>query len=123
MPTVLISPSPLRRKDGPFREILRTGGFDELIDPDGEEMLNETDLRRYLPHVDAMFAGSERLTGELFDLAPRSPRIARTGVGYDAIDVPAATLRRIPVMITPGTNQESVAEQAFSLLLGVTRTS
>ncbi len=121
MPTVLISPSPLRRQDGPFREILRAGGFDELIDPDGEEMLTEAELRRYLPRVDAMLAGSERLTGELFDLAPRLRAIARTGVGYDAVDVPAATLRRIPVMITPGTNQESVAEQAFCLLLGVTR--
>jgi D-3-phosphoglycerate dehydrogenase / 2-oxoglutarate reductase len=121
MPTVLISPSPLRGKEGPFRDILRAAGFNEFIDPEGENMLNEAELRAILPRVDAMLAGSERLTGELFDLAPRLRAIARTGVGYDAVDVPAATARRIPVVITPGTNQESVAEQAFSLLLGVTR--
>jgi phosphoglycerate dehydrogenase-like enzyme len=47
--------------------------------------------------------------------------IARTGVGYDAVDVAAATARGIPVTITPGTNQESVAEQTFALLLALTR--
>jgi phosphoglycerate dehydrogenase-like enzyme len=53
--------------------------------------------------------------------ASRLRVIARTGVGYDAIDVPAATARKIAVTITPGTNQESVAEQAFALLLALTR--
>jgi phosphoglycerate dehydrogenase-like enzyme len=54
-------------------------------------------------------------------MAPKLRAIARTGVGYDAVDVAAATARKIPVIITPGTNQESVAEQAFALLLAVTR--
>ena len=121
MPTVLISPGPLRGKAGAFREILRAGGFDDFIDPEGDTTLTEDVLRATLPRADAMLAGSEPLTGELFDLAPRLRAIARTGVGYDAVDVPAATARGIPVLITPGTNQESVAEQAFSLLLGVSR--
>ena len=121
MPTVLISPSPLRGQPGLFRETLRAGGFDDFIDPEGENTLTEAELRAMLPRADAMLAGSERLSGELFDLAPRLRVIARTGVGYDAVDVAAATARRIPVVITPGTNHESVAEQAFSLLLGVTR--
>jgi D-3-phosphoglycerate dehydrogenase / 2-oxoglutarate reductase len=68
-----------------------------------------------------MVAVCARITAELLDLAPRLRAIARTGVGYDAIDVPAATARRIPVTITPGTNQESVAEHTFALLLALTR--
>lgn len=121
MPTVLISPGPLRGKPGSFREILRAAGFDEFIDPEGDHTLTEAELRATLPRSDAMLAGSERITPELLDLAPRLRVIARTGVGYDAVDVPAATARRIPVVITPGTNQESVAEQAFALLLGLSR--
>jgi phosphoglycerate dehydrogenase-like enzyme len=121
MPTVLIAPAPLRGKPGPFREILRAAGFNEFIDPEGDNTLTETELRAMLPRSDAMLAGGERLTAELFDLATRLRAVARTGVGYDAIDVDAATARRIPVMITPGTNQESVAEQTFALLLGLTR--
>ena len=42
-------------------------------------------------------------------------------MGYDLIDVDAATRHRVAVTITPGTNQESVAEQALALLLALAR--
>lgn len=121
MPTVLIGPGPLRGKPGPFRQILQAAGFDAFMDVEGDHTLNESELRATLPRADAMLAGGERLSAELLDLAPRLRAIARTGVGYDAIDVAAATARGIPVIITPGTNQESVAEQTFALLLALTR--
>ena len=47
--------------------------------------------------------------------------IARHGVGYDSIDIPAATERGIPVTITPGANEDSVAELTITLMLGVYR--
>ena len=121
MPTVLIGPGPLRGKPGPFREILQAAGFDAFIEVEGDHTLTESELRAALPRTDAMVAEGERLSAELLDLAPKLRAIARTGVGYDAIDVAAATARGIPVIITPGTNQESVAEQTFALLLALTR--
>ena len=120
MPNVLIGPTPLRGRAGPFREILEAAGF-RPIDPSGDQTLTEADLRSALPEADAMLAAGERITAELLDLAPRLRVIARTGVGYDAVDVAAATARRIAVVITPGTNHESVAEQTFALLLALTR--
>jgi D-3-phosphoglycerate dehydrogenase len=42
-------------------------------------------------------------------------------VGYDAVDVAAASERGIAVTITPGANQESVAEHTFALLLALAR--
>jgi phosphoglycerate dehydrogenase-like enzyme len=121
MPTVLIAPVALRGQPGMFREILQAAGFNEFIEPPGEETLTEEQLRATLPRTDAMVAGGERLTAAMLDLAPRLRAIARTGVGYDTIDIPAATARRIPVTITPGTNQESVAEHTFALLLALSR--
>ena len=121
MPTVLIAPGPLRGQPGPFREVLRAAGFDHFIDPAGSDTLSESQLRAVLAGVDAMLVGGEKMTAEVFDLAPRLRAIARTGVGYDGVDVPAATARKIPVIITPGTNQESVAEHTFALLLALTR--
>jgi phosphoglycerate dehydrogenase-like enzyme len=120
MPTVLISSGPLRSQPGPFRDILTAAGF-ECIDPEGPYTMSEGELRATLPHVDAMIAGGEAMTAEVLDVAPRLRVIARTGVGYDAIDVEAATARGIVVCIAPGTNQESVAEHAFALLLALTR--
>jgi phosphoglycerate dehydrogenase-like enzyme len=121
MSTVLIGPGPLRGQPGPFRDLLRTAGFDAFIDFPGDHTLTEAELRQALPEADAMLAGGERLSAELLELAPKLRAIARTGVGYDAIDLAAATARKIAVVITPGTNQESVAEHAFALLLAVTR--
>jgi D-3-phosphoglycerate dehydrogenase len=120
MPIALIGPEPIRRQPGRYREILEAAGF-TLVYPDGEGTFIESQLRTLLPEADVHMAGSERITGELLDLAPRLKVLARTGVGYDAIDVPAATARGVAVTITPGTNQESVAEQAFGLLLALTR--
>jgi len=120
MPTVLISPEPLRHQPGPFREVLEAAGFDCLEIPPGPTT-TEAQLREVLPKVDAMLAGSELITAALLDLAPRLRAIARTGVGYDAVDVAAASARGIAVTITPGANQESVAEQTFSLLLALAR--
>ncbi len=120
MPSVLVGPYLLRGQDGPFRRILREGGF-EVIDPVGDFALTADQLRPYLPQIDALLAGGERMTPELLAAAPRLRSIARTGVGYDLIDVPAATTRKIAVSITPGTNHDSVAEQAFALILALAR--
>lgn len=120
MPNVLICPESLRLQPGRFREILEAAGLD-CIDPEGDSTLTEAQIRPYLPRCDAIIAGGETLSAPLMDLAPGLRAIARTGVGYDAVDVAAATARGIPVTITPGTNQGSVAEQAFSLLLALTR--
>ena len=120
MPIALIGPEPIRRQPGRYREILEAAGFD-LVYPDGDGTLTEAQLRKLLPMADVAMAGSERYSPDILTLAPRLKIIARTGVGYDAIDVPAASARGIAVTIAPGTNQESVAEQAFGLLLAITR--
>jgi D-3-phosphoglycerate dehydrogenase / 2-oxoglutarate reductase len=43
--------------------------------------------------------------------------VARIGVGYDAIDVPALTRRHIPLMLVGTANSSSVAEHALFLML------
>src|SRR5262245_1178957 len=76
MPSVLICPYLLRRATGRFRDILTEAGFDP-IDPEGGPALSREELLPYLPRIDAMIAGGERMTPELFALAPRLRAIAR----------------------------------------------
>ena len=47
--------------------------------------------------------------------------ISRHGVGYNNVDVAAATAHGIPVLIAPATNGQSVAELTIGLLLAVAR--
>ena len=49
--------------------------------------------------------------------APNIKVVARHGVGYDMIDVPALTRARVPLMITGIANSPSVAEHALYLML------
>jgi len=61
------------------------------------------------------------INAELMDHAPRLRVIGRHGVGYDQVDVPAATARGIQVVYTPGANTEAVAEHVFAMMIGVSK--
>jgi len=43
--------------------------------------------------------------------------VARIGVGYDAVDVPALSKRKIPLMVAGSANSPSVAEQAMFMMM------
>jgi D-3-phosphoglycerate dehydrogenase len=78
-------------------------------------------LAELLPGAVAWIAGTGPVTDELLALAPRMRVLARYGVGYDAVDVAAATRRGIWVTITPGANGEAVADLTLALLLDALR--
>lgn len=69
----------------------------------------------------AVIAGTQPLTGEDLAHANALQLIVRTGVGYDSVDVAAATALGVPVCITAGANRQAVAEHVFALMLGVAR--
>ncbi len=53
--------------------------------------------------------------------APVLQVVARNGVGYDAVDVPALTARGIPLMIAGTANSTSVAEHALFFMLALAK--
>jgi D-3-phosphoglycerate dehydrogenase len=57
----------------------------------------------------------------LMDAGQRLKVVGRHGVGYDAIDIAAATERGIQVIYTPGANTQSVAEHVFAMMIGVSK--
>jgi D-3-phosphoglycerate dehydrogenase / 2-oxoglutarate reductase len=120
MPKVLIAPLTLAKIEGQHLQILRDAGF-ELVFPPRPQQLTEDELLALLPGVSATVAGMEPYTPRVFDACPTLRAIARVGVGYDAVDMPAATGRGVAVCIAPGTNQDAVAEHTFCLMLGLTR--
>ncbi|MCB1546456.1 MAG: hydroxyacid dehydrogenase [Hyphomicrobiaceae bacterium] len=67
--------------------------------------------------VHGMILGMTRIADAELDAAQGLQVIARTGVGYDAIDVPALSKRRIPLMVVGTANSPSVAEQAMFMML------
>jgi len=65
----------------------------------------------------AIVRADTRVGQALLRRAPRLRVIARTGVGVDLVDVPAATARGIAVVITPGAGVTAVAEGAIGMAL------
>jgi phosphoglycerate dehydrogenase-like enzyme len=71
--------------------------------------------------VAGAIVASEPVTAEMLCSAANLKVIARSGVGYDSIDVGAAAARGIRVCNTPGVNHDAVAELTIALLLMATR--
>jgi D-3-phosphoglycerate dehydrogenase / 2-oxoglutarate reductase len=122
MPTVLVTPREVRAFEPRYRDVLTSAGIDIVYPPPGDaNILTPEELRECLVGIDATIAGSEPYTASVFAQHPQLRVVARVGVGYDAIDVPAATHAGVAICTAPGTNHECVAEHVFGLLLGFTR--
>lgn len=55
------------------------------------------------------------------DASPAMLVVGRIGVGYDAVEVPALTARRVPLMTAGTANSTSVAEQAFHMMIALAK--
>lgn len=64
---------------------------------------------------------TDRIDGALLDAAPRVCVVSNVAVGYDNVDVAAATARGVVVTNTPGVLTETTADFAFALLLATAR--
>jgi D-3-phosphoglycerate dehydrogenase / 2-oxoglutarate reductase len=118
---VLVCQPLLFQQQGAYRAILETAGFAVRFPADGGRVLTESELAAEIGDTVATIASTEPYTASILKKAARLRVISRTGVGYDSIDVNAATRRGIVVACTPGVNHEAVAEHAFALLLAVTK--
>lgn len=117
---VLISAPGFGRTDDKALRILREAGCEIVINERGTEM-SEQELLAAVGDTDAIIAGTEKITAAVLDAAPRLRVIARRGVGYDSVDVAAATARGIPVAITGGVLSDAVADHTMALILAVAR--
>src|SRR5881397_2765743 len=75
----------------------------EIITPPKFGPLTEVELLPQLPGIDAVLASMDKFTAVLGSKQAASLKIiSRWGVGYDAIDVPAATQHGLVIAYTPG---------------------
>ncbi len=99
---------------------LREYGFSVKIDSHGRD-LTEEELIEGLPGVVATFPSGDPYNKHTFKYAKDLRLIARTGVGYNSIDVQEATKNGILVTTARGQNANSVAEHTLTLMLAVSR--
>jgi D-3-phosphoglycerate dehydrogenase len=81
----------------------------------------QKEMEAAIIEADGVMVGLERLDAGVIASARNLRVISRFGVGYDLIDIPACTAKRIVVGVVNGANDLSVAEHAMMLMLAVAR--
>jgi D-3-phosphoglycerate dehydrogenase len=113
------------------KKILITESFSQkgralLIERDDIEMVEfpnmitaadfETMLKQHAP-VHGVALGATRFGEPELSASEDMKVVTRIGVGYDAVDVPALSRRKVPLMVAGTANSPSVAEQALFMML------
>jgi D-3-phosphoglycerate dehydrogenase len=78
-------------------------------------------IERMARDADAVMVTSAQLTDEVMDRLPRLRAIGRPGIGYDVVDVEAATARGIAVFSAPGFCAREVADHTLMMALALAR--
>ena len=93
-------------------------GFDDLFEGRLTMVGPEPEA---LADAEAVLAGASIWDGPRMDQGPKVKIISRTGIGYDTVDLDAATERGIVVCNAPESPTISTAEHAMSLMLHSTK--
>ncbi len=107
--------------EGPHVEMLQGAGFDVVVVDRQLDLWQEDNLIAALRDCEACIAGSEPYTAKVISACPKLRVIARTGVGFDAVNLPACNEAKIVVATTPGVNHHAVAEHTIAMLLSLAR--
>jgi len=116
MTTVALNMSRAEDELGEIPAGLREAGL-ELRLGSGKLSTPVAEVIESLDGCAAVIAGQEPYVAEVFDACPELRLVVRFGVGFDAVDVPAATERGVLVATIPGTNEWGIADHTIGMIL------
>ena len=102
--------------DSPELDGLKAAGYEIQLGK-SSPTLPVGDVIEYLQGCSAVAAGGEPYTEEVFASSPDLQFVVRFGVGFDAVDIEAATRHGVVIANTPGTNDWGVADHAMGLII------
>ena len=124
MPTVVISYDDKFDETRAFVSMLRGQGFEVRIVGDvrfAQGLASDEEEIEALLGASAVIARGERYPARVLTSLPGLRVVARLGVGFDKVDLAAATANGIAVTITPNSNHDAVAEHAMALILALAK--
>lgn len=117
---IFISTSSFAEYDKLPLKLLGDTGMKAQVNPYKRQLTREECLLHY-KDIDGLIAGTEALTAEVLQSAPKLKVISRVGVGLDNVDIAAARKRGIKVFNTPDAPTAAVAELTLGLMLALLR--
>jgi len=105
-----------------FAPALEALSAHELLLPKPEGSMTVDEIAAAAKDVDAIICQlTDRIGESILASAPGLAVVATVSVGFDNVDVAAATRAGIPVCNTPGVLAETTADLAFALILAASR--
>ena len=115
---ILVTPTSLCKNDAMLKRLSEAG---ELVLNTAGRPLTEEELIPMIGDIDGYLAGLDFITDKVIGAAHKLKIISRYGVGYERVDIKAASEAGIEVTNTPGANSQSVAELAFGMMFALAR--
>jgi len=117
---ILVTPTSYGSQDPELKtELEKLVG--EVVYNNTGKPLTSDQLKELLIDVDGYIAGLDEIDAVAFDSAPILKVVSRYGVGYNNVDLNAASKNGVIVTNTPGANAIAVAELTIALILNMLR--
>ena len=122
MSRVLVTAPNVPAPDDPRLQPLRDAGWEIQTHRWPKGRPPEEEVVELVQGAGAVIASStEQYTRSVLERADTLKHVARWGVGYETVDLPAATDNGVLVTTTQGSNHWAVADHTFALMLAVAR--
>lgn len=83
--------------------------------------LSEENILQHIANYDAAILGIAPFTRRIIEKADKLKIVARHGVGYDAVDVPALTDHGVPLAVAGTANSVTVAEHSLFFMMALAK--
>jgi len=120
MKKVFISTSSFAKFDASPLRMLTDAGCEVHMNPYGRKLAVD-EIKHFLSNIDFLIAGTEPLTEDVLESAPKLRVISRCGTGLDNVDLKTAERLGIKVFNTPDAPTAAVAELTVGMILDLLR--
>lgn len=117
---VFVSTHPFSSTSKEPMKLLQDNNFDVKLNPFEHKMTSQ-ELAKEIKDSEILIAGTEKITEEVFQSAPKLKLISRVGIGLDGVDFELCKKYGVRVAYTPDAPTMAVAELCVAMILDLAR--
>ena len=117
---VFVSTHPFSSTSKEPMKLLQENNFDIKLNPFEHKMTSQ-ELAKEIKDSEILIAGTEKITEEVFQNAPKLKLISRVGIGLDGVDFELCKKYGVRVAYTPDAPTMAVAELCVAMILDLAR--
>ena len=117
---VFVSTHPFGSTSKEPMKLLKSNDFEVRLNP-LEHKMTSSELAKEIKDSEILIAGTEKITEDVFQNAPKLKLISRVGIGLDGVDFELCKKYGVRVAYTPDAPTMAVAELCVAMILDLAR--